>query len=159
MISCAKLSEPVGTNKNMILPIIGDTLGVKNSEYLIVDIDPKKSICKCVSIKNTKIAVDVYFKNIQQINQVRVEYVTARNIFNAYGTIKRLVHIPSKNDIIALGEKVVAVVDHAKLVGGKLIIVDTEKTKHNPQDITDVDYVDYGKFNQKTFLKLYSLYL
>lgn len=143
----------------MILPLIGDTLGVKNNEYLIIDIDAKKAICKCTSIKNTKIAVDVYFKNIQQINQVKVEYVAARNIFNSYGTIKRTVNIPTKNDIIALGEKIVAVVDYAKVVGGKLVIVDTEKVKHNPQDITDVDYVDYGKFNQKTFSKLYSLYL
>lgn len=143
----------------MILPLIGDTLGVKNNEYLIIDIDAKKAICKCASIKNTKITVEVFFKNIQQINQVKVEYVAARNVFKSYGTIKRSVHIPNKNDIIAIGEKVVAVVDYAKVVGGKLVIVDTEKVKYNPQDITDVDYVDYGKFNPKTFSKLYSIYL
>jgi hypothetical protein len=143
----------------MILPIIGDTLGVKNNEYLITDIDPQKAICKCNSIKNTKITVDVYFKNINKINNVKVEYVPARNVFNSYGTIKRVVNIPTKNDIIALGDKVVAVVDYAKLVDGKLLIVDTEKVKHLASDITDVDYVDYGKFNKKTFASLYASYI
>lgn len=142
----------------MILPIVGDTLSFKKNEYLITNIDAKKALCTCTSIKNTKIKVDVFFKNIQKINEVKVEYIKARNIFSSYGTIKRKADLPNKNDIIAL-EKSVAVVDHIKVVGGEIIIVDTDKVKHKCKDITDIDYVDYGKFNKKTFLETYADYI
>ncbi len=116
----------------------------------------------------------VYFSDIDQINNVKVEYNKTNKVFEALGVVKRKIHIPQQHDKITVKnsenpddkESITVEVKLLKLhnsalgLSKGLVVVDKEDNVYELQDIEDIDRaIGEDEFNTSRFLKIYKDYI
>lgn len=156
----------------IVVPLAGDVIQTSDGQKLRVQAYTNyKEGGPAVYCRNRgdKTQTLVYFFDIVAINGTKVEYARASKMFNAFGKINRVQHLPQPDDAIIVasgGEKKSVEVGSLKLKSktysvSKGIIVKGkgEDEAYRLKAILDIDRdIGGSRFNRKAFLALYDEY-
>lgn len=156
---------------SLVVPLPRDKVTTENGDFIVVsftNLKDKPSIY--VRSLHGNEASLLHFDEIIKIRGVRVEYQDDSKIFKAYGTVRRVYHLPQVGDNVDVAmrgheslSKIVVVKEHKlhnKNVGlAKGLAICSDEECFTLDDIFNINYSDGGKrFNRDNFLKYYSEY-
>jgi hypothetical protein len=159
----------------LILPIAGDMITTKDGGRLTVSMYSNFKSEPAVYVDAPRGEESLfYFRDIEEINGVKVEYNTSTKIFESLGVVKRKFNLPQAGDTITV-VKPNAPIDsdddkaevkllklHNEAIGRSkgLVVLDTDDNVYELPDILSIDReVGTESFDRKKFLKLYKDYL
>jgi hypothetical protein len=158
----------------LIVPLKGDKVTTNDNLEFIVDsyTNFKTDPAVYVDVPRGQNAI-VYFQDIEQINDVKIEYNKASKVFTALGVVKRKYNLPQPKDVITVekpgtpedsGDDQATVKTpklHNRSIGLSkgLVVVDTDDNVYGLGDIQNIDRAVGGEhFDRKKFLKYYKDY-
>lgn len=155
----------------IVVPLAGDVIQTSDGQKLRVQAYTNyKEGGPAVYCRNRgdKTQTLVYFFDIVGINGTKVEYARGSKMFNAYGKINRVQHLPQPDDTVIVasgGEKKSVKVQSLKLkskaysAGKGMIVKGEDGEAYRLKSILDIDRdIGGSRFNRKAFLALYDEY-
>ena len=159
----------------LIVPLKGDKITTADGPDFIVDsyTNFKADPAVYVDVPRGQVNI-VYFQDIEQINDVKVEYNKATKVFTALGVVKRKFNLPQPKDAITVIKpdapedsadnqaQVKTAKLHSKAIGLSkgLVLIDSEDNVYTLSDVQDIDRaVGSEFFDRKKFLKYYRDYV
>lgn len=156
----------------IVVPLAGDVIQTSDGQKLRVRAYTNYKeggpavYCRNRGDKNQTL---IYFFDIVSINGTKVEYARASKMFNAFGKINRVQHLPQPDDAIIVasgGEKKSVEVGSLKLkskaynVSKGIIVKGQDGEAYRLKSVIDIDRdIGGSRFNRKAFLALYDEYL
>jgi hypothetical protein len=151
-----------------VVPIKNDIIKTKDGgTFTVLEYTNFKSKGPAVYVKADTPFV-IYFFDIDEINDVKVDFNGATKVFSALGHLKRKIHLPQKHDTVTLidgdNEKTLLVETlklHSKSIGLSrgLVFIDSEGNKHSLGSIGDIERsTGTSFFDRKKFAHLYRDY-
>lgn len=152
----------------LIVPLEKDIIITKDDlKYTVVEYTNYKDGGPAVygKVKGDRALTLIYFFDIAQINDVKVEYVKNARVFNALGRISRMQHLPQPNDKITVAEDQVIEVRTLKLksktfgANKGLLIKDEEGEYFRLKSVKHIERnLGEENFDREMFLKVYKDY-
>lgn len=156
-----------------VVPIKGDVITTADGpKFTVSSYTNFKSKGPAVYVEHNdgEASLLIYFFDIVEVNDVKVEFNNQSKILNALGYIKRKVHIPQKHDTIYVHDeegneqklKVKELKLHNKNLGLSrgLLIIGNDDEVYSMRDIINIKRVSGDSwFDEKKFQSIYSDYL
>lgn len=159
----------------IVVPITQDKLTTKTGEVLVVSeyTNFKSEPAVYVDAPQGQNSL-CYFKDIDLINDTKVEYNISTKIFESLGVIKRTIHLPQIGDVITVIKpgapddaeeskvKVKLLKLHNEVIGRSkgLAVIDTDDNVYELPDVLEIDRaIGSDIFDRNKFLKIYKDYL
>ncbi|MEM2159599.1 MAG: hypothetical protein QXN55_01440 [Candidatus Nitrosotenuis sp.] len=151
-----------------VVPIKSDIIKTKDGGiFTVLEYTNFKSKGPAVYVKAETPFV-IYFFDIDEINDVKVDFNGTTKVFTALGHLKRKIHLPQKHDTITLidgdDEKTVLVETlklHSKTIGLSrgLVFIDKDGDRHSLSEIGDIERsTGTSFFDRKKFARMYTDY-
>ena len=158
----------------LIVPLKGDKVTISDGPEFIVDsyTNFKADPAVYVDVPRGQNNI-VYFQDIEQINDVKVEYNKATKVFTALGIVKRKYNLPQPKDTITVtkpGNPEDSEDNHAQVKNLKLhsraigltkglVLIDIDDNVYRLSDVQDIERaVGAEHFDQRKYLKYYRDY-
>lgn len=167
----------------LIVPIPGDKIKVANNPdtLKVIEYTRFKSAGPAVYCKaaDSSTLILVYFFDIEEINEIDVEYKKSSHLFKALGKVKRKYNLPQKGDTISIMrkgidqqedddalekrkvkvEKIEIKLGKSGLIHG-LYVTDSDKNLINCKQILDIESeIGSQAFDRSGFIKYYKEYI
>jgi hypothetical protein len=159
----------------LIVPLKNDKITTIDGPEFIVDsytnLKASPAVYVDVPIGQNNI---VYFQDISQINEVKVEYNKSTNIFTAFGVVKRKYNLPQPKDEVIVKKpglpddssdnraKVKTLKLHNKSIklSKGLVVIDTDDNVYELSEILDIEReIGSDTFKYEKFMNYYDDYL
>lgn len=150
----------------IVLPVKGDTVTtVDGSEFTVVDVARHKQE-PAVFVRTDDQVLPLYFKDIEQINGVMVDFKKIDGVFEAIGKLKRRHHLPQPGETVITTDgkefQVSRVRYHVKSIGLSkgVLLLNSDNDYITLNDVANLKAEgETVLFNRDSFLKFYRGYL